>query len=98
GYPTYLTLLPLGLATTAFLLSVPLPERGLGRLAALSPYLLGIYVLHTYLFVPPSLVGPLPGLLLSLGLTLAAAVAAKRLAVWLRGLLVRPRPAPAAAG
>jgi len=83
SYLNYLSLFVACLATVLFLLSVPLPAELLHPLTTLSPYLLEIYFLHTYLFVRPVALGSGVGFGISLLLTLVAAVTTKRFARWL---------------
>jgi len=83
-YLNYLALFVACVATVIFLLSVPLPADRLRPLAALSPYLLEIYLLHTYLFVRSATLGTGASFAVSLLLTLVAAFATKHFAKWLR--------------
>ena len=81
-YLNYLVLFVACVATVLLLLSVPLPTERLRPLMALSPYLLEIYLLHTYLFVRSEALGSIVGFVVSLLLTLITAFAARRLAEW----------------
>jgi len=95
-YLNYLSLFVACVATVLLLLSVPLPAGRLRPLAALSPYLLEIYLLHTYLFVRSAALGSGASFAVSLLLTLLAALVTKRFARWLRRhFTVTPVTAPA---
>jgi len=95
-YFNYLSLFVACVATVLFLLSVPLPADRLRPFAALSPYLLEIYLLHTYLFVRFATLGTGASFAVSLLLTLLAAFATKHFAKWLCcRFVVTPVTAPA---